>query len=76
MLDTVQEKEFKRYLAIVGGVPEASYRLGCSRQLLYHICNKVRKINPDLAIGIERDTRGKIHKEKLIWGRFSKRQKK
>jgi len=61
-------KQFKRYIAFVGGVTEASQRLKCHRSTLYHVLNGIRGISKGMAEKIEKDSKGLIKKEKLIWG--------
>ena len=61
-------KQFKRYIALKGGVKEASIKLKCHRSTLYHILNGIRGISKNMALAIEKDSKGLIKKEKLIWG--------
>ena len=63
-----QIEELQRYVAWAGGSKRASDRIGVSYDALRHYVKGRRRIPAEIALEIERDSRGLFKKERLIWG--------
>jgi plasmid maintenance system antidote protein VapI len=62
-----KNSEFMKYIDWCGSVKNAALRLKRTDSSLYHVINGYRQITKELAKAIDKDSKGRYKKEKLIW---------